>query len=57
MRQLSSQELNEISPDLIAMKSPNEAVFWHGRPAKLCFILEAIFNPMLVFAILWALAM
>lgn len=31
----------------------NESVLWEGRPHKAVTILEAIFNPMLVFALLW----
>lgn len=33
----------------------NEKVLWHGKPDKKCFLLEAVFNPMLPFAIVWAL--
>lgn len=32
----------------------NESVMWEGRPHKTVTILEAIFNPMLVFALIWA---
>lgn len=31
----------------------NESVMWEGRPHKAVTILEAIFNPMLVFALIW----
>jgi len=37
------------------MIGKNEKVLWHGKPDKKCFLLEAIFNPMLPFAIVWAL--
>ncbi len=36
------------------MISPGETVVWRDKPDKRCFILEAIFNPMLFFALLWA---
>lgn len=32
----------------------NERVIWQGKPKFSVFILEAIFNPMLIFAIIWA---
>lgn len=32
---------------------PNENVLWEGRPHMMVTILEAIFNPMLVVAIIW----
>lgn len=31
----------------------NEDILWEGRPQKTTTILEGIFNPMLIFAILW----
>lgn len=31
----------------------NEQILWEGRPKKSVTILEGIFNPMLVFAIIW----
>lgn len=31
----------------------NEEILWEGRPKKSTTILEGIFNPMLVFAIIW----
>lgn len=31
----------------------NEQVLWEGRPHKLTTVLEGIFNPMLIFAIIW----
>ena len=35
------------------LAKPNEHVIWEGRPHKMVTILEAIFNPMLVVAIIW----
>lgn len=40
--------------DLEAMIGSNEQVLWRGKPQKKCFIFECIFNPMLVFALIWA---
>ncbi|MCM1466926.1 MAG: PH domain-containing protein [Alistipes sp.] len=41
--------------DLEAMVSAGETVLWRGRPDKKCFIMESIFNPMLPFALIWAI--
>ena len=37
------------------MVGNEEKVLWAGKPDKLCFILEGIFNPMLPFALIWFL--
>ncbi len=34
---------------------PNEKVLYSGKPNKKCYVFESIFNPMLPFAILWAI--
>ena len=39
--------------ELELMVGKDEKVLWAGRPDKLCFILEGIFNPMLPFALIW----
>lgn len=31
-----------------------EQIIWQGKPQFKCFLLEAIFNPMLVFSLIWA---
>lgn len=41
--------------DLELMIGSNEQVLWRGKPDKKCFILESIFNPLLPFALIWAL--
>ncbi len=41
--------------DLEAMIGMNESILWRGKPDKKCFILESIFNPMLPFALIWAI--
>lgn len=40
---------------LYAMVGNNEKVLWSGRPNLKCFLLEAVFNPLLPFALIWAL--
>ena len=32
----------------------NEQILWEGRPHKTTTVLEGIFNPLLIFAIIWA---
>ena len=39
---------------LKAVINDNEKIVWNGKPDKRCFILESIFNPLLPFALLWA---
>lgn len=39
--------------NLRELVKPNEQVLWEGRPHKLTTVLEGIFNPMLIFAIIW----
>ena len=41
--------------DLETMIGKDETVLWRGRPDKKCFILESIFNPLLPFALIWAI--
>lgn len=36
------------------MVGQNEKIFWRAKPNKVCFLLEAIFNKLLPFAIIWA---
>ncbi len=43
---------NEV---LYNMLDENEEILWAGKPNLKCFILESIFNPLLPFAIVWAL--
>ncbi|MCM1158886.1 MAG: PH domain-containing protein [Bacteroidales bacterium] len=35
------------------IKNTGETVLWEGRPKKSVTVLEAIFNPMLLFALVW----
>jgi len=41
--------------ELKSLIGPNENVLYMGKPDKKCFIFESIFNPLLPFAILWAI--
>ena len=41
------------SEDLACMVGNDETILWRGKPDKKCFVLEAIFNPMLIVAIIW----
>jgi len=40
--------------DLKSIIGTNEKIIWEGKPNKKCFILESIFNPLLPFALIWA---
>ena len=41
--------------DLELMVGKDENILWRGKPNKKCFLLESIFNPMLPFALIWAI--
>lgn len=41
--------------ELRSMIGYNERILYEGKPDKKCFIFESIFNPLLPFAIVWAL--
>lgn len=41
--------------NLETMIGAGENILWKGKPSKKCFLLESIFNPMLPFALIWAL--
>lgn len=41
--------------ELKQLVGQNEKIMYEGRPNKKCFIFESIFNPLLPFAIIWAL--
>ena len=40
--------------DLSCIIGTQENILWQGKPDKKCFILESIFNPLLPFALIWA---
>ena len=41
--------------DLEAIIGPDETILYEGKPDPRCFLFENIFNPMLPFALVWAL--
>lgn len=41
--------------ELKRMVGLDETILYEGKPEKKCFIFESIFNPLLPFAIIWAL--
>ena len=45
--------IDYVKTDLELMIGKDEEIFWRGKPNKLCYILEGMFNPMLPFALLW----
>ncbi len=44
-----------MDDELRLLIGENERILYEGRPDKKCFILESIFNPLLPFAIIWAI--
>lgn len=44
-----------MKQDLRTFIGKDEKILWQGKPVKKCFILESIINPLLPFAIIWAL--
>ena len=45
----------KIDPQLACLVGKNEKILWYGKPDIKCFVLEGIFNPLLPFALIWAL--
>ena len=41
--------------ELNAIVGSNEKILYEGKPNKKCYIFESIFNPLLPFALLWAI--
>ncbi len=41
--------------DIKRMISPDENIYYEGKPNKKCFIFESVFNPMMPIAIVWAI--
>ena len=44
-----------MNNDLKALIGTGENVLYEGKPNKKCFIFESVFNPLLPFALLWAI--
>lgn len=43
-----------MKEDLKGLIGNQEKILYEGKPSKKCFVFESIFNPLLPFAILWA---
>ena len=41
--------------DLKQLVGNNEKILYEGKPSKKCFIFESIFNPLMPFALIWAI--
>lgn len=41
--------------ELKAIVGSNEKILYEGKPNKKCYIFESVFNPLLPFALLWAI--
>lgn len=41
--------------ELKAIVGSNEKILYEGKPNKKCYVFESIFNPLLPFALLWAI--
>ena len=44
-----------MNEDLKKLVGEQEKILYEGKPDKKCFIFESIFNPLMPFAILWAI--
>ena len=44
-----------MKEELRKLVGANEKILYEGKPNKRCFIFEGIFNPLLPFAIIWAI--
>ena len=44
-----------MKEDLKQLVGNNEKILYEGKPSKKCFVFESIFNPLMPFAILWAI--
>lgn len=43
----------DITDELKRMVGVRENILYEGKPDKKCYVLEGIFNPMLLFSLLW----
>lgn len=41
--------------DLKQLVGNNEKILYEGKPSKKCFVFESIFNPLMPFALIWAI--
>ncbi len=44
-----------MKADLEGLIEDNEKILYEGKPNKICFLFESIFNPMMPIALLWAI--
>ena len=44
-----------MKADLERLIEDNEKILYEGKPNKICFLFESIFNPMMPIALLWAI--
>lgn len=44
-----------MGEDIKSIIGSGERILWEGKPDKKCFIFESIFNPLMPFAIIWAI--
>ncbi len=44
-----------MNDELKKLVGDNEKILYEGKPNKKCFVFESIFNPLLPFAVLWAI--
>ena len=44
-----------MEEDLKQLVGESETILYEGRPDRKCFILESVFNPLMPFALIWAL--
>jgi len=44
-----------MNDDLRQMIANDEKIMWEGKPNKKCYIFESIFNPLMPFALIWAI--
>ncbi|MGN0960814.1 MAG: PH domain-containing protein [Christensenellales bacterium] len=47
--------MKNMMEELKSCIGPNEKIMYEGKPNKKCYIFESIFNPLLPFAIVWAI--
>ena len=44
-----------MTEDIKQLIASDEIIMWEGKPDKKCFLFESIFNPLMPFALLWAI--
>ena len=49
------EDITIMETELKQLIGKNETILYEGKPDRNCFLFESIFNPMLPFAVVWAL--